>query len=207
MAPPYSSRLFWHLPPTAFFVVVVKQALFFKAVIGSQQNWVGSTESSRIPPAPIMFNCPPLSTSCDREVHLLQLVNPHSVQFSGSVVSNSLWPHGLQHARLPCPSPTPGVHSNSCPSRQWCHPTISSSVVPFSSHVVLSLIFWLNYSASFLHWISSLSYPYSITLYILIWRRKWQPTPVFLPGESHGQRSLVVYTVHSVVKSQIRLSN
>ena len=135
MAPPYSSRLFWHLPPTAFFVVVVKQALFFKAVIGSQQNWVGSTESSRIPPAPIMFNCPPLSTSCDREVHLLQLVNPHSVQFSGSVVSNSLWPHGLQHARLPCPSPTPGVHSNSCPSRQWCHPTISSSVVPFSSHL------------------------------------------------------------------------
>ena len=50
-----------------------------------------------------------------------------------SVVSNSLWPHGLQHARLPCPSPTPGAYSNSCPSHQWCHPTISSSVVPFSS--------------------------------------------------------------------------
>ena len=48
---------------------------------------------------------------------------------------NSLWPHGLQHARLPCPSQTPGVYSNSCPLSQWCHPTISSSVVPFSSHL------------------------------------------------------------------------
>ena len=56
-----------------------------------------------------------------------------SVQFSRSVVSNSLRPHELQHARPPCPSPTPGVYSNSCPSSQWCHPAISSSVVPFSS--------------------------------------------------------------------------
>ena len=53
-------------------------------------------------------------------------------QFSHSVESNSLWPHGLQHTRPPCSSPTPGVCSNSCPSSQWCHPTISSSVVPFS---------------------------------------------------------------------------
>ena len=56
-----------------------------------------------------------------------------SFQFSRSVVSDSLWPHGLQHARPPCPSPTPGVHFNSCPLSQWCHPTISSSVVPFCS--------------------------------------------------------------------------
>ena len=56
-----------------------------------------------------------------------------SVQFSCSVVSNSLRPHELQHARPPCPSPTHGVHSNSCPLSQWCHTTISSSVVPFSS--------------------------------------------------------------------------
>ena len=56
-------------------------------------------------------------------------------QFSHSGVSNSLWPHGLQHARPPYPSPTPGVFSNSCPSSQWCHPTISSSVVPFSSRL------------------------------------------------------------------------
>ena len=56
-----------------------------------------------------------------------------SFQFSHSVVSDSLRPHELQHARPPGPSSTPGVHPNSCPSSQWCHPTISSSVVPFSS--------------------------------------------------------------------------
>ena len=55
------------------------------------------------------------------------------VQFSCSVVSDSLRPHESQHARPPCPSPTPGVHSNSYPLSRWCHPTISSSVIPFSS--------------------------------------------------------------------------
>ena len=55
------------------------------------------------------------------------------VQFGRSVVSDSLWPHELQHARLPCPSPTPGVHSNSYPLSRWWHPAISSSVIPFSS--------------------------------------------------------------------------
>ena len=58
-----------------------------------------------------------------------------SVQFSHSVVSNSLRLHGLQHARPPCPSPTPRVHSNPCPLSWWCHQTISSSVVPFSSQL------------------------------------------------------------------------
>ena len=62
----------------------------------------------------------------------LWLLCRESVQFSRSVVSNSLWPHGLQHAKLPCPSPTPKAYSNSCPSCQWCHPTISFSVIPFS---------------------------------------------------------------------------
>ena len=57
----------------------------------------------------------------------------YSVQFSHSVMSDSLWPHESQHARPPCPSPTPGVHTNSCPLSQWCHPAISSSVIPFSS--------------------------------------------------------------------------
>ena len=61
-------------------------------------------------------------------------IPPLSVsQFSRSVVSHSLRPHGLQHARPPCPSPTPRVHPNPYPLNQWCHPTISSSVVPFSS--------------------------------------------------------------------------
>ena len=55
------------------------------------------------------------------------------VQFISSVMSDSLWCYGLQHARLPCPSLTPGIYSDSCPSSRWCHPAISSSVVPFSS--------------------------------------------------------------------------
>ena len=63
-------------------------------------------------------------------------------------MSDSLWPHGLQHARPPCPSPIPGVHPNSCSLSRWCHPTISSSVVPFSSRFDLSqhqgLFRWVN---------------------------------------------------------------
>ena len=62
--------------------------------------------------------------------HLISLV---LLLFRCSVVSDSLWPQGLQHARLPCPSPTPGTCPNSCPLSWWCHPTTSSSVVPFSS--------------------------------------------------------------------------
>ena len=61
------------------------------------------------------------------------ILTPPVSQFSRSALSNSLWPHGQQYTRLPCPSPTPGVYSNSCPSSQWCHPTISSPEVPFSS--------------------------------------------------------------------------
>ena len=61
------------------------------------------------------------------------MVDISSVQFSRSVMSNSLWSHKLQHARPRCPSPTPGVYPNSCPLSWWCNPTISSSVVPFSS--------------------------------------------------------------------------
>ena len=70
-----------------------------------------------------------------------------SVQFSLSVMSDSLRPHGLQHSRLPCPSPTPGVYSNSCPSSRWCHPTISSSVIPFSSqiHTTLPPLPWMTW--------------------------------------------------------------
>ena len=68
--------------------------------------------------------------------HLVQWFIPFSsIQFSHSVVSDSLWPHWLQHARPPCPSLTPRVYSNSCPLSQGCHPTISSSAVPFSSHL------------------------------------------------------------------------
>ena len=65
--------------------------------------------------------------------HMLWEFIERSVQFSCSVMSNSLQPHEPQHARPPCPSPTPRVHPNPCPLCQWCHPTISSSVIPFSS--------------------------------------------------------------------------
>ena len=63
-----------------------------------------------------------------------------SIQFSCSIMSDSLRLHGLQHARSPCPSATPGVYSDSCPLSQWCHPTISSSVVPFSSPLIFPSI-------------------------------------------------------------------
>ena len=76
-------------------------------------------------------NLPQTKNAIDR--HSAGPIRTWSVQFSCSVVSNSLRPQGLQHARPPCPSPTPGVYLNSCPLNQWCHPTISSSVVPFSS--------------------------------------------------------------------------
>ena len=66
-------------------------------------------------------------------IYRQQNIQFSSVQFSHSVMSDSLRPHKLQHARPPCPSPTPGVHPNSCPSSWWCHPAISSCVVPFSS--------------------------------------------------------------------------
>ena len=85
---------------------------------------------------------PPILTSKQKEitglhnllctVNLLQL---SSIQFSHQVMANSLRPHGLQHARPPCPSPTHGVYSHSCPLSWWCHPTISFSVIPFSSHL------------------------------------------------------------------------
>ena len=67
-----------------------------------------------------------------RDVLLIFEFSFSSFQFSCSVVSDSLWPHGLWHARPPCPSPTPGVYSNSCSSSHWCHLIISFSVVPFS---------------------------------------------------------------------------
>ena len=80
-----------------------------------------------------------------------------SVHFSCSVVSNPLWPHESQHARPPCPSPTPGVHPNSCPSSRWCHP--SHPLSPF---------------------------PPTFNLF-QCWRGEWQTTSVFLPWEPHEQ--------------------
>ena len=67
------------------------------------------------------------------------ILNGAVSQFSGSVMSDSLQPHGLQHNMLTCPSPTPGCYANSCPLSRWCHPVISSSVIPFSSRLQFSL--------------------------------------------------------------------
>ena len=76
-----------------------------------------------------------LNKSCTLKVYCMSVTlnKAISVQFICSVISDSLRPHGLQHARPPCLSPTPGVYSNSCPSTQWYHSAISSSVIPFSS--------------------------------------------------------------------------
>ena len=77
----------------------------------------------------------PLLCSIHCQLKIASLCRPRfiSFQFSHSVTSDSLRPHGLQHAKPPYPSPTPGVYSNSCPLSRWCHPTISSSVIPFPS--------------------------------------------------------------------------
>ena len=93
---------------------------------------------------------------CCKEHHCIgtwnvrSMIKVNSVQFSCSVMSNSLQHHGLQQANLPCPSPTPRAYSNSCPLSQWCHPTISSLVVPFSS------AFNLSQHQGLFKWVSSL---------------------------------------------------
>ena len=81
---------------------------------------------------PILFHVNPhlCYFKANPRSHCFISKNFSSVQFSRSVMFDSLWPHESQHARPPCPSPTPGVHSNSCPSSWWCHPATSSSVVP-----------------------------------------------------------------------------
>ena len=76
-----------------------------------------------------------IQTFWKSDIHLWYFVSINSIPFSCSVQSDSLRPHEPQHTRPPCPSPTPGVYPNSCPLSQWCHPTISSSVVSFSSHL------------------------------------------------------------------------
>ena len=93
----------------------------------------------------------------------VQLFHFSSVQFSRSVVSNSLWPHESQHARPPCPSPTPGVHSNSCPSSHWCHPAISSCRPLFLlPPVPPSIRVFSNESALHMRWPKYWSFSFSI---------------------------------------------
>ena len=100
------------------------------------RGWLEATGASihkgpGSPVAPGKTGLGPSAAPCG----FLNTLHFSSVQSSHLVVSNSLWPHGLQHVRPPCPSPSPGAYSNSRPLSWWCHPTISSSVVPFSSHL------------------------------------------------------------------------
>ena len=99
------------------------------------------------------------------ELTLQSILSVSSVQFSHSVVSDFLRPHESQHARPPCPSPTPGVHSDSSPSSQWCHPAISSSGVPFSScPQSLPASVFSHESALSMRWPKYWSFSFSIIL-------------------------------------------
>ena len=103
-------------------------------------SWMSPFEMDLICPLRHSCPCPWVIAHSFPQIHTLHDLSISVVlipvsQFSRSVMSNSLWPHGLQHVRPPCPSPTPGAYSNSCPLTQWCHPNISSSVVPFSTRL------------------------------------------------------------------------
>ena len=98
----------------------------------SESLWICTIVVKSIRPVPSLLQNPIHNQALSPKPWFWDII---SVQFSRSVMSDSLRPHGLQHTRLPCPASTPRVYSNSCPSSQWCHPTISSSVIPFSSRL------------------------------------------------------------------------
>ena len=87
-----------------------------------------------------------------------------SVQSTCSLMSDSLWPHELQHTRCPCPKPTPGVYTNSCPSSRWCHPTISASDIPFSScpQIFPSIRVFSNESVLCIRWPNYWNFSFNI---------------------------------------------
>ena len=116
-----------------------------------------------------------------------------AVQFSRSVVSDSLRPHFLLHSRLPCPSPTPGVYSNSCPLSRWCHPTISSPVVPFSSRLQSCIRVFPNESVLCIRWPKYWSFSFNI--------RPSNEYSGLMDGEAWCA------AVHGVTKSWTQLSN
>ena len=120
----------------SFFFLMLYKILWF-SVIHQQESVTGTPmfspfQTPLTSPSP---SHPPRLSQSPCLSPLSHTANSHSVQFSHSIVSDSLQPHGLQHSRPPCPSSAPGVYSNLCPLSRWCHPTISSSVIPFSSHL------------------------------------------------------------------------
>ena len=112
-----------------------------------------------------MENFEHLQMQSDMWTSIYPPLTSSSVQFSCSVVSDSLQPHELQHARPPCPSPTPRVHSNSCLSSQWCHPAISSSVVPLLllPPIPPSIRVFSNESTLHMRWPKYWSFSFSIS--------------------------------------------
>ena len=142
------------------------------------------------------------------------------VVFSRSVMPNSLWSHGLQHARLSFPSPSPGACSNSCPLSQWCHPTISSSVIPFSSCLQsspasklfpMSWLFTLGrqsigVSASVSVLPMNIQGWFPLGLTNVIWRRQWT-TLQYSCLENPMDGGAWWATVHRVTKSWTRLND
>ena len=126
----------------------------------SNGKWVGMWGAA-LTYSMLLFS-PRVDYCSDLQTHLFASRITQSVQFSHSVLSNSLPPHELQHARSPCPSPTLRVHPNSCPLSRWCHPTISSSVVPFSSCHQPSIRVFSNESALRIRWPKYWSFSFSI---------------------------------------------
>ena len=122
-----SLHVFWLVKPHHFHLLLGGQKTIMKCFSFHPFILLILSDSNLIQPHYVMeCSIRKSSTHTQSFIHF-------QVQFSHSVVSNSLRPHGLQHARSPCPSPTPEVYSNSCPLSWRCHPTLSSSVIPFSS--------------------------------------------------------------------------
>ena len=113
----------------------------------------------------ILYHC--ATWEAQWNIKLWKDMEEPSVQFSSvqslSCVQDSLWPHGLQHARLPCPQLTPRVNSHSCPLSQWCHPTISPSVIPFSSHLQSFPAFLSDEAVLHIRWPKYWSFSFSIS--------------------------------------------
>ena len=131
--------LFWDPPGFGWIKLLKEQNSQKQILISKTKIDVLVTNWTRISPTYPIHNRSLLCVSSWVDSHskdfLLLYLLLHSVQFSCSVISNWLWPHGLQHTRLSCPSPIPRACWNSCPLSRWCHPIISSSVVPLSSHL------------------------------------------------------------------------
>ena len=118
--------------------------MWFRHVFKYRRRWSLTRQHFLVETEEILLE---LHSEGFRPVCSFRFSSVHSFQFCCSVMSNSLWPHGLQHVRPLCPSPAPGACSNSCPLSRWCHPAISSSVVPLSSCLLSFLTsgsFWMS---------------------------------------------------------------